>query len=82
MSAPILYIPCDMLLVILSAIMKHKSSGMTVEPAVSAKPTVSFDAKCRHYAVNPDLRVLLREPGGSGLGIPEDELMPVLEFFY
>jgi glyoxylase-like metal-dependent hydrolase (beta-lactamase superfamily II) len=45
---------CDMLISIRESVIRLKKSGRTVEQAVAAKPTSSFDAKWGHYAVNPD----------------------------
>jgi glyoxylase-like metal-dependent hydrolase (beta-lactamase superfamily II) len=45
---------CDMLATVRESVVKLKSSGRTVEQAVAAKPTASFDAKWGQYAVNPD----------------------------
>jgi glyoxylase-like metal-dependent hydrolase (beta-lactamase superfamily II) len=44
----------NMLVGIRGSVMKLKSSGATVEQAVAAKPTASFDSKWGHYAVAPD----------------------------
>jgi hypothetical protein len=45
--------------------MKLKNNGASVEQAVASKPTISFDAKWGHYAVNPDDFVRLVYNSGS-----------------
>jgi hypothetical protein len=44
----------DMLTSIRRSVLNLKNSGASMEQAVAAKPTASFDAKWGHYAVAPD----------------------------
>jgi glyoxylase-like metal-dependent hydrolase (beta-lactamase superfamily II) len=43
-----------MLVSVRASVAKLKGGGATVEQAVAAKPTASFDARWGHYAVDPD----------------------------
>ena len=55
----------DMLTSIRGSVMKLKNNGASVDQAVASKPTISFDAKWGHYAVNPDDFVRLVYNSGS-----------------